>query len=87
MRTLRSDEQLVEVFTATGIDIKELTPHLLRRTAATLVAIHSGNLSDAQALLGHSDLRTTRAHYAGSAYTTVGSATALDKILGLASDD
>ncbi|MFS0732961.1 site-specific integrase [Microbacterium jepli] len=82
MRTLRSDEELVEVFTSTGIDIKELTPHLLRRTAATLVAIHSGNLTDAQALLGHSDLRTTRQHYAGSAYTTVGSATALDEILG-----
>jgi integrase len=82
MRTLQSDPALTAAFEAAGVRITQLTPHVLRRTAATLVAAESGDLSHAQSLLGHSDIRTTLQHYAGSAYRTVGSAAALDSILG-----
>lgn len=81
-RELRNDAELVEALAASGIERHQLTHHVLRRTAATLLAKHHGNLRAAQDMLGHSDIRTTRDSYAGEAYRVVGDATVLDHILG-----
>ncbi|MBW9110173.1 site-specific integrase [Microbacterium ureisolvens] len=81
-RELRDDPELVDALEATGIEPRALTHHVLRRTAATLLAKHDGNLRGAQDMLGHSDIRTTRDSYAGEAYRVVGDATVLDEILG-----
>lgn len=81
-RDLRDDPALIEALRSTGIDASLLTHHVLRRTAATLLAKHHGNLRGAQDMLGHSDIRTTRDSYAGEAYRVVGDASVLDEILG-----
>lgn len=81
-RDLRQEPDLVEALSSTGINPSQLTHHVLRRTAATLLAKHHGNLRGAQDMLGHSDIRTTRDSYAGEAYRVVGDASVLDQILG-----
>jgi len=84
LRHLRESPALVDALSATGLVSSDLTPHIFRRTAATLVALSTGDLRDAQLLLGHSDKRTTMRSYAGVAFTTVTSATALDASIGRA---
>ncbi|MFK4790056.1 tyrosine recombinase XerC [Microbacterium sp. ZW T5_56] len=79
---LREHPRLVEALAVTGLKPTDLTPHLLRRTAATLVAAASGNIIDAQELLGHAHASTTKQAYLGEAFFTVGSAQVLDEILG-----
>lgn len=82
LRALRTDARLVEALAQTGLMPSDLTPHLFRRTAATLAATSSGDLSGAQQLLGHSDPRTTVRHYMGAPFRAVGSAVALEQALG-----
>lgn len=81
-RALRDDDVLASALRELDFDVDQLTPHVLRRTAGTALAADSGELSMAQALLGHSDIGTTRRHYAGAAFTTVGYAADLDRLLG-----
>ncbi|WP_181408936.1 tyrosine-type recombinase/integrase [Schumannella soli] len=53
---------VVEALAKTGLIVKQLTPHTLRRSVATVVSRASGD-DAASALLGHSDSRTTRQSY------------------------
>lgn len=85
LRALREDPELVKALATTGLKPTDLTPHLLRRTAATLVAAATGNIRDAQYLLGHGSESTTKASYAGNAWKVVGSAAVLDALLGASS--
>lgn len=82
LRDVREAKALVSALRQTGLIPEDVTPHLLRRTAATLVAAATGDLRSAQALLGHADERTTKNHYAGAAFKVVGSADVLQSILG-----
>jgi site-specific recombinase XerC len=81
LRDLRTDPELGEALAVTGLTQEVLIPHVLRRTAATLVAKSTGNLRASRELLGHADENTTRRSYAGEAYQVVGSAALLDDIL------
>ncbi|MDQ0647249.1 integrase [Microbacterium natoriense] len=83
LRDLREDAELIAALAETGLSASDLVPHLLRRTAATLVAVADEDLTSAQRLLGHSDQRTTRDSYAGAAFRIVGSAETLEELLGL----
>lgn len=82
LRDIRLDRELAAALEASGISPSLLKPHVLRKTASTLIAQVTGDLKESQALLGHADERTTRAAYAGEAYRRVGSASVLDKLLG-----
>ena len=82
LRDVRKDKTVVNALRSTGLAPADLTPHMLRRTAATLVAAATGDLRKAQELLGHSDERTTKNHYAGAEFKVVGSAEVLDSLLG-----
>ncbi|PRB18899.1 tyrosine recombinase XerC [Microbacterium sp. MYb62] len=82
LRVLREHPEMAAALAETGLVPKDFTPHLLRRTAATLVAVATGDLRSAQELLGHADIATTRDWYAGLAFRNVGSAEILDEILG-----
>lgn len=82
LRDAREDSRLVKALASTGLVPDDVTPHTLRRTAATLVAAATGDLRNAQELLGHADERTTKKHYAGVAFKVVGSARVLDQLLG-----
>lgn len=82
LRTLREDPELVAALATTGLKPTDLKPHLLRRTAATLVAAATGDIRNAQFLLGHGSESTTKASYAGRAWKVVGSAAVLDSLLG-----
>lgn len=82
LRALRNEDVVVRALAETGLEPDDLVPHTLRRTAATLVAMHTGDLRDAKSLLGHSSEQTTKAHYAGRAFRVVGSAAILDSIIG-----
>lgn len=53
---------VVEALAKTGLIVKQLTPHTLRRSVATVVSRASGD-DAASAMLGHSDSRTTRQSY------------------------
>lgn len=82
LRNLREHPVMVAALAETGLVPADLKPHVLRRTAATLVASATGDLRAAQELLGHADVATTRNWYAGLAFRNVGSAEILDEILG-----
>ncbi|MDQ0648536.1 integrase [Microbacterium natoriense] len=82
LRRIREDPVFVDQLATTGLRVEDVTPHIFRRTAATLIAMHSGDLRDAQHLLGHSDQRTTMRHYAGAPFRTVATATVLDELIG-----
>lgn len=82
LRDLRTDPAVVAALSETGLTPEDLKPHIFRRTAATLVGEMTGDLRRSQALLGHADIRTTRASYAGAAYRKVGSASILQDLLG-----
>ena len=82
LRSLREDRELVAALALTGLVRSDLTPHVFRRTAATLVAVSSGEIGAAQRLLGHTDPRTTIRHYVGVAFRRVDSADALERLLG-----
>lgn len=82
LREVRVDPRMLEALRTTGLEPTDLTPHLFRRTAATLVAAASGNLEAARALLGHSWVGQTERSYAGAAYRAVGSAVVLEQLLG-----
>lgn len=82
LREIRAIPDMVASLAETGLMPNDLTTHIFRRTAATLAAASHGDLAAAQSLLGHADVRTTEAHYAGAAWRAVGSATILDEILG-----
>lgn len=82
LRELRHDRELLRSLATTGLNGEDLVPHILRRTAATLVAMADEHLDGAQRLLGHSDQRTTRDSYVGTAFRVVGSADVLDSLLG-----
>lgn len=82
LRNARAHEALGLSLASTGMEPDEVIPHLLRRTAATLVAQATGSLEQASTMIGHSHIATTRTSYAGAAYRRVGSASILDRILG-----
>ncbi|WP_261163890.1 tyrosine recombinase XerC [Microbacterium sp. Marseille-Q6965] len=82
LRDVRNDPELVAALAETGIEPDELKPHMLRRTAATLVATTSRDIKRAQALLGHQHESTTRRQYIGIAFKTVGDASMLQQLLG-----
>lgn len=82
LRDLRQDEEFVKALVATGLVPDDITPHIIRKTAATLIAKETGDIRDAQHLLGHADPRTTSNDYVGEAYRAVGNAALLDALLG-----
>lgn len=82
LRGVRETPRLVAVLAKTGLTPEDLTPHMFRRTVATLVAQETGSLSASKQLLGHSDERITQASYAGVAYRPVGDTEVIDKVLG-----
>ena len=82
LREVREDVQLRRAFSLTDLDPEQLTPHILRRTASTLLAQMQGEIDGASALLGHSDKGTTRRHYVGVAWRVVDEADALQGLFG-----
>lgn len=82
LRDVRNDKKLVAILAETGLSECDLTPHMLRRTAATLLALHTGSLAMSKELLGHSDEKITKVSYAGISYRTVGNAEILQEVLG-----
>lgn len=85
-RVRKTDRALQMSLKAGGLEHEDLTPHLLRRTAATLILIDSGQISDAQALLGHATEAMTRSAYIGSAWRATADASRLEQILELADE-
>jgi integrase len=55
---------------ATGHNVSTISPHTLRRTFATDLLNRGGRMETVSKLLGHSDKRTTQAHYAELADAT-----------------
>ena len=48
-----------------GIKNKSVTPHTMRRTAATIMIKNGAPPTHVQHLLGHSDFKTTAKYYLG----------------------
>lgn len=59
-RTFRAVAKIAAI--SGGVDLVTLSPHILRKTAATHVD-RRGGTARAKELLGHSDEKTTRTHY------------------------
>lgn len=70
--------------TTTGLTSKQLTPHTLRRSVATVVTRGLG-LEHASELLGHSDSRITRSAYVAPETKFV-SADSVDQLFGFGED-
>ena len=62
--TVRSVENLVKKYTATIGTSKHITPHKLRSTYGTNLYRETGDIYLVADVLGHSDVNTTRKHYA-----------------------
>ncbi|MEW1835943.1 site-specific integrase [Microbacterium sp. NPDC079995] len=86
LREVRLHPGLVRALARTELTPDDLTPHILRRTAATLSAIETGDLSRASNLLGHTDVNTTKRHYVGVAWRQVDESDVLDTIFGRGTD-
>lgn len=82
LRALRVHPDMISALAGTGLEPEDLTSHVFRKTAGTLAAAAAGDLEAARRLLGHADIRTTETAYAGAAWRAVGSAVALEKLLG-----
>lgn len=82
LRSLKTDAAWVSALAETGLQPSDVTPHALRRTTSTLLAIAEGNDEAAQRLLGHASPSTTRRKYITRAYRRVGAPGVLDALLG-----
>ena len=61
---VRSVENMVGKYTKTVTDTKKITPHKLRSTYGTNLYRETGDIYLVADVLGHSDVNTTRKHYA-----------------------
>lgn len=62
--TVRSVEKLVKKYTQSVTALKDITPHKLRSTYGTQLYQETGDIYLVADVLGHSDVNTTRKHYA-----------------------
>jgi len=62
--SVRSVENLVKKYTQTVTTLKNITPHKLRSTYGTNLYQQTGDIYLVADVLGHSDVNTTRKHYA-----------------------
>lgn len=83
LREVRRMDTVVRALALTDLKPENLTPHIFRRTASTLVALEQGSLSGASNLLGHTDLNTTRKHYVGVAWSVIDESSTLERVLGI----
>ena len=61
---VRSIENLVKKYASTVTTLKNITPHKLRSTYGTSLYQETGDIYLVADVLGHSDINTTRKHYA-----------------------
>ena len=61
---VRTVENLVKKYTRTVTTSKNITPHKLRSTYGTSLYRETGDIYLVADVLGHSDVNTTRKHYA-----------------------
>ena len=61
---VRTVENLVKKYTQTVTQVKNITPHKLRSTYGTNLYRATGDIYLVAGVLGHSDVNTTRKHYA-----------------------
>ena len=61
---VRSVENLVKKYARTAAPLKKITPHKLRSTYGTSLYRETGDIYLVADVLGHSDVNTTRKHYA-----------------------
>jgi len=61
---VRSVENLVKKYARTAAPLKKITPHKLRSTYGTNLYRETGDIYLVADVLGHSDVNTTRKHYA-----------------------
>lgn len=64
---VRSVEKMVKKYASMVTSIKKITPHKLRSTYGTQLYLESGDIYLVADVLGHSDVNTTRKHYADMA--------------------
>lgn len=62
--TVRSVENLVKKYSKLVTNLKNITPHKLRSTYGTTLYRETGDIYLVADVLGHSDVNTTRKHYA-----------------------
>lgn len=61
---VRSIENLVKKYAASAVPLKHITPHKLRSTYGTALYKETDDIYLVAAVLGHSDVNTTKKHYA-----------------------
>ena len=57
-------QELVKKYARIGAPLKKITPHKLRSTYGTSLYRETGDIYLVADVLGHSDVNTTRKHYA-----------------------
>ena len=62
--SVRSAENLVKKYAQIVTPLKHITPHKLRSTYGTTLYRETGDIYLVAAVLGHSDINTTKTHYA-----------------------
>ena len=62
--SVRTVENMVKKYTQTVTTSKNITPHKLRSTYGTALYQETGDIYLVADVLGHSDVNTTRKHYA-----------------------
>ena len=62
--TVRAVENLVKKYASNVTGLKKITPHKLRSTYGTALYQETGDIYLVADVLGHSDVNTTRKHYA-----------------------
>ena len=62
--SVRAVENLVKKYSRTVTTLKKITPHKLRSTYGTQLYKETGDIYLVADVLGHSDVNTTRKHYA-----------------------
>ncbi|MGN1157195.1 MAG: tyrosine-type recombinase/integrase [Agathobacter sp.] len=65
--SVRSVEKLVKKYALTVTTVKRITPHKLRSTYGTTLYQETGDIYLVADVLGHTDINTTRKHYAAMA--------------------
>lgn len=61
---VRSIENMVKKYAASSVPLKHITPHKLRSTFGTALYKETDDIYLVAAVLGHSDVNTTKKHYA-----------------------
>ena len=67
--SVRSVEKLVKKYSSIVTTLKKITPHKLRSTYGTALYRETGDIYLVADVLGHTDVNTTRKHYAAMADT------------------